>query len=323
MHKKNVIVGVDVGGTNTGIGFVDTEGRCLLDISLRTREYKTAPDFVSHLVGVVEERFAQMLDEWTLTGIGIAAPYANHLKGTIEAPANLKWGEVDLAGLLRRHYDCPIAIINDANAAALGEMAYGAARGMQSFILITLGTGLGSGIVIAGEILSGAHGLAGEIGHTIAVTGGRACSCGKRGCLEAYVSARGIQRTAADLLAANSVESSLASLNISKLDVEVIAAAAHEKDALALKVFELTGEVLGRHLADVVACLDPEAIILFGGIVNAGEVLLEPTHRHFEANLLSAHKGKVPILKSALQNGRAAILGASLMVRQKIEHPVE
>ncbi len=311
MSEKVRAIGIDIGGTNTVVGLVTQSGTCLQEMSFPTRSYKDASSFVAHLADVVGQQISSFPESGDLIGIGIAAPNVNFLSGTIEAPANLEWGAIDLMGMLKRHTDLPMRIINDANAAALGELHFGVAKGVQNFLMITLGTGLGSGIVIDGKILNGAHGLAGELGHSSTDMGVRKCGCGKVGCLETFVSAPGLRRTAIELMARKRWDSDLCRASFENITSQMIAEAAAGGDALALEAFEFTGKILGRKLADFVTYQDPEAIILFGGLVKAGEILFEPIRRYFEASVLPTYRGKVAILESQVPGGRVAVLGAA------------
>jgi len=311
----DVTLGVDIGGTNTVVGFVDREGKCLAESSIPTNAHEPAESLVRRLHEKVEEIAKPLAGRITLKGIGVGAPNANFYRGTVENPPNLKWkGVVNLAALIRTYYDLPVAVTNDANAAALGEMLYGAAKGMKDFIVITLGTGLGSGIVAGGAMVYGADGFAGEIGHTIVDPRGRVCGCGRRGCLETYASASGICRTILELLAERREESELRNVSPQDLTSKMIADAAGRGDVIAREAFEVTGRILGLKLADSVAHLSPEAIILFGGLANAGALIFEPTKRHLEENLLNIFKNKVKLLPSGLKEGNTAVLGASALI---------
>jgi len=221
---------------------------------------------------------------------------------------------IPLANLIKKYYDVPVAVTNDANAAALGEMIYGGAKNMKNFIVITLGTGLGSGIVVNGNLVYGHDGFAGELGHIVAIDNGRQCGCGKRGCLETYASASGIKRTVFDLLADCTEESDLRNITFDDLTAEMISGAAAKGDKIAIKAFEITGKILGRNLANAVAFSSPEAIFLFGGLAKAGELIFKPTKEHMEKNLLKIFRGKVKLLPSGLQDKNAAVLGASGLI---------
>ena len=315
MTRQKVTVGVDVGGTNTILGFIDEDGNYLTEASFGTQDYGDLSNFLLKLTNTIQDEYQKISKKYELSGVAIAAPSANYFEGTIEGPANLSWGQVNLVSILKQHIKLPVVVINDANAAALGEMMYGTAKEMKNFVVITLGTGVGSGIVINGDIFYGAHCLAGELGHITAIPNGRQCGCGKSGCLETYTSANGVVQTAIDLLdSSKSKNSILKSIYRKKLTSKMVAEAALNNDALALEVFEYTGKILGKNLADIVACFDPEAIILSGGLSNAGDILLNPTRRHFESNLLDLYKHKCKLLLSKMTNGRAAIMGASSLI---------
>jgi glucokinase len=249
-----------------------------------------------------------------LTGIGIGAPNANYISGTVDNPPNLNWGEsTDLVALVQRHYQLPIVITNDANAAALGEMYYGAAQGMSNFIVITLGTGLGSGIVVNGELIYGANGFAGELGHTIVDPRGRYCACGNRGCLESYVSATGLCRTLAILLAERTEPSELRAVHSADLTSKRIHDAAVRGDAIALAAFDMTARILAMKLADAAAHTAPEAIIITGGLAQAGELLLQPVRNYLEQYLFAPFRGSIKLLRSEIQPGTGAIRGAAAL----------
>ena len=308
LHK--IVIGIDLGGTNTIIGIVDYNNKLLLKNSFLTNSDEGIDRFVNQLTMKIKEVYSKFENSHVLAGISIAAPGANYLSGFIESSANLKWGKVNFVEMLKKHFKVPIALINDANAAALGEQKFGKAKGMKNFIVLTLGTGLGSGIVINGNLLYGENGFAGEIGHMIVKKDGRQCNCGRNGCLETYVSATGIIRTAINFLCKYTDKSKLRHINYELITSKLISELALDKDSIALKAFDYTGEILGRAMANMVACFEPEAIILSGGLVNADKLLFEPTYRYFEKYLLDVYKGKVQILISSLQNGEAAVLGA-------------
>jgi len=315
MAMIEVALGIDIGGTNTKFGLVDRQGRSFAETSIPTNAREPAENLFARIHGKVEEMQVPLSGTHVLKGIGIGAPNANYYRGTVENPPNLSWkGIVDVAALVRKYYDLPVAVTNDANAAALGEMIYGAAKGMTDFIVITLGTGLGSGIVTHGELIYGADGFAGEIGHTIVDPEGRECGCGGRGHLETYASATGICRTVSELLALRRGESELRSIPPRDLTSRMIADAAGRGDAIAGEAFEFTGRILGMKLADSVAHLSPEAIILFGGLASAGELIFAPTKKSLEEHLLPIFRNKVRLLPSALREGDAAVLGASALI---------
>lgn len=311
-------IGVDIGGTNTVFGFINREGKCLFSDSIPTLPNEDVYKFVDRLTIEIKNNYKKFDDEFILNGLGIAAPSANNHSGTIETPSNIKWGKVNFVTLLKKHFQIPIAITNDANAAALGEYEYGFGRGLKNFIVITLGTGLGSGIIINGKPLYSEGGMAAEFGHTIVKQGGRICNCGRKGCLETYASANGIRRTVFDLIARGNGTSELQNIPFNKMTGEIIYEFAKKEDPLAVNAFNYTGKILGKALANLATSFVPEAIILFGGLAESGDLLLEPTKTHFEKNLLSIHKNKVKILKSSFKNGLAAILGASSLINSKI-----
>ena len=318
MNKEKLTVGVDIGGTNTAFGFISRGGEYLFGSSIPTNPEEDANKFITRLTNEIKIKEEAYSDKYILAGIGIAAPSANYLLGTIDTPSNIKWGNVDFVSMMKEHFQIPIAIMNDANAAALGEYEFGLGRGMKNFIVITLGTGLGSGIIINGNLLHSEDGLAGEFGHTIIKPGDRQCNCGRSGCLETYASANGICRTVFELLALYNEPSELRNITFNKMNGEKISELANKGDTIAIKAFNYTGEVLGRALANLATSLVPEAIILFGGLVDSGELLLKPTRHHFEENLLGIHKGKVKILKSSIKKGMAAVLGASSLVTKEL-----
>jgi glucokinase len=319
MALKDVTLGVDIGGTNTRFGLVDRDGKCVTERSMPTNAHEPAANLIARLHQNAEEMYVPLKASYVLKGIGIGAPNANYHRGTVENPPNLNWkGVVDVIALVRKYYDLPVAVTNDANAAALGEMLYGAAKGMRNFIVITLGTGLGSGIVSGGELVYGADGFAGEIGHTIVDPSGRECGCGGRGHLEAYASATGICRTVGELLATRRAESELRSIAPRDLTSRMIAEAAGRGDPIAREAFEQTGRILGMKLADSVAHLSPEAIILFGGLAAAGPLIFEPTKRSLEEHLLGIYRNKVRLIPSGLKEGNAAVLGAGALIWNEI-----
>jgi glucokinase len=309
------VVGIDVGGQTSKLGVVDARGAVLAQTVIRTDTYSEAEPYIAELAAAVKKIIKESGTEGKVRGIGVGAPNGNYYTGTIENAPNLLWGhnKVEFAKLLTEAMDgLPVALTNDANAAAVGEMTYGAARGMKNFIMITLGTGVGSGIVINGEVVYGHDGFAGELGHTSAVrNNGRTCGCGKTGCLETYASATGVARTAREWLELTDEPSVLRSLDtIASKDVYE---AAKEGDKLALKIFEFTGKILGRSFADFIAFSAPEAIVLFGGLARAKEFLLEPIETAMNENLLPMWRNKVKIVFSQLKESDAAILGASAL----------
>lgn len=310
------VVGIDIGGQTSKIGVVDARGTVLAQTVIRTDTYTEVALYVAELAEAVNKVIREAGVEGAVRGIGVGAPNGNYYNGTIENAVNIAWGggrTIEFAKLLSEAMNgLPVALTNDANAAAVGEMTYGAARGMKNFIMITLGTGVGSGIVINGEVVYGHDGFAGELGHVAAVrNNGRFCNCGKTGCLETYASATGVARTAREWLELTDELSVLRNLDtIASKDVYE---AAKDGDKLALKIFEFTGKILGRSFADFIAFSAPEAIVLFGGLARAKEFLLEPIETAMNANVLPLWKNKVKIVFSQLKESDAAILGASAL----------
>ncbi|MDO4826084.1 MAG: ROK family protein [Bacteroidia bacterium] len=315
--EKQYVVGIDVGGQTTKIGVVDARGDVLAQSVIRSDIYgEDASAYVDALAAAVKAVVADSGKTEEIRGIGVGAPNGNYYTGTIAFAPNLVWaakGTVDFAKMLSARLEgMPVSLTNDANAAAVGEMTYGVARGMKNFIMITLGTGVGSGIVINGQVVYGFDGFAGELGHTNAVRyNGRACGCGRTGCLEAYCSAMGVARTAREWLESGTEPSLLRDVeNITSKDVYD---AAKQGDALAIRVFQYTGRILGRSFADFVAFSAPEAIVLFGGLARAKEFLYQPMVEAMDENLLKIWKGKIKIVFSQLKESDAAILGASAL----------
>ncbi|MCX4330969.1 MAG: ROK family protein [Muribaculaceae bacterium] len=313
--SKPYVLGIDIGGTNTVFGIVDARGTVIASGAIKTKTHPVFEDYIDELhqeaVKLIEANDAT--DK--IGGIGVGAPNANYYTGRIENAANLIWkGELPLARSLADRFGIPVAVTNDANAAAIGEMTYGAARGMRDFVMITLGTGVGSGIVSNGQMIYGADGLAGELGHVIIRRGGRLCGCGRCGCLETYCSATGVVRTALEYLDASpSVPSLLRNIPGADLTSKDVYEAAIQGDPIAQSVFEFTGRVLGEALADFAAATSPEAFILFGGLAKSGELLFKPIREAFDKNALSFHRGKIKILVSELKEADAAVLGASAL----------
>ena len=313
---KDLVIGIDVGGQTTKCGIVDARGPVLSQTVIRSDETTDHEAFVASLAEALNRIIAEAQAEGRIRGIGVGAPNGNYYTGTIEYAPNLKWGGakvIPFAKLLSEQMNgIPVSLTNDANAAAVGEMTYGAARGMKNFIMITLGTGVGSGIVIDGNVVYGHDGFAGELGHTCAVRhNGRACGCGKTGCLEAYCSATGVARTAREWLEMTDEPSELRSLD--KISSKDVYDAAKDGDKLALKIFEYTGRVLGEKLADFIEFSAPEAIVLFGGLARSKEFLTEPILNAMNANVLPLWRNKVKLVYSSLKESDAAILGASAL----------
>ena len=309
-------IGIDIGGTNTDIGLVRDDGRCLAKKNLPTNKYFDASLYVSDICDQIKTLMAENHVD-AIDGIGIAAPAGNYYTGCIEGATNLNFkGTVNLGSEFHSHIDMPVVVSNDANAAAYGELVYGGAKGMKNFITFTLGTGVGSGIVVDGKLVHGKTGGAGELGHAILIPEGRPCGCGRKGCLETYTSATGIRRTALELLEANpDYDGPLAKINPDDLTSKMVGDAAKQGDALALKVFEKTGYWLGIALANAVAFSGPEAIFLMGGPVKAGEVLMKPTRESFQKHLCFVYDGSVDVRVSELPDNDAAILGAAALAK--------
>jgi len=323
MKRNCAAIGIDIGGTTTSFGFVDQHGIILAEAVIPTHGEQPAVNLVARLQQEIGIELCTLPDNLQLLGIGIGAPNANYLRGTVENPPNLKWGtSVNLVQLFRDQYNLPVAITNDANAAALGEMCFGGAQGMKDFIVITLGTGLGSGIVTDGKLLYGSDGFAGELGHTVVDPDGRLCACGKKGCLETYVSAPGLCRTALELLEQRKPGGRLAKIAGDKLTSMDVYEAAKDGDPLAQEAFSVTARILGIKLADAVAHTSPQAIFLSGGLANAGSLLIEPAKQAMEEYLFTPYKGKIPILPSALPSGNNAVLGAAALIWHKQKEPV-
>ena len=315
----NLAIGIDIGGTNTVFGIVDSEGNCLEKKSILTTDYDTSEGLVKAIFEQLQVMLIS-LKKVNVVGIGIGAPNGNYYNGTIEYAPNLKWkGVVNLVKLFYKYFDVPVFVTNDANAAAIGEMTYGVAKGVKDFVVVTLGTGLGSGIVCNGKLVYGSDGFAGELGHTIVEENGRECACGRKGCLETYVSATGIVRTAQLMLEKSSKPSLLREVSAEKISAKAIAESAKKGDELAQDIFDFTAKKLGFSLANLVAITCPEMIVLFGGLANAGESIIEPTKKYMEQNLLRIFKEKVSIVPSGLKGGNAAILGASSLVWNELK----
>ena len=312
---KELVIGIDIGGTFTKYGFIDRVGNFYAEGVAPTDAFNNVDDYLEGLCGAIRESESQITGEYKIVGVGIGAPNGNYHKGTVENATNLKWeGIVPFAELFRKYYDVPVKLTNDANAAALGEMIYGSAKGMRDFVMITLGTGLGSGIVVNGDLVYGHDGFAGEIGHVNVQKNGRKCGCGNHGCLETYVSAPGIKRTVFELLAIDTMGSDLANYTFNELNSEMIYEAARKDDPIALKAFDVTGRILGTKLADTVAHTSPEAIFLFGGLAKSGEFIFKPTKKYMEESMMPIFRNKVRILASGLMDKNAAILGSGALI---------
>ena len=311
---KPYVIGVDLGGTNTVFGIVDARGNVVVNASIKTATHNEIELYLEDLVVGLNMLIEQVGGKDKIRGIGVGAPNGNYFNGSIEFAPNLPWkGKIPFAQMLQERIGIPVALTNDANAAAIGEMTYGAARGMKDFIVITLGTGVGSGIVVGGQLVYGHDGFAGELGHMIVRRNGRMCGCGRQGCLETYTSATGVARTAREYLSIRSDESLLRSIDVESITSKDVYDAAMQGDALALEIFEATGAILGESFADFITFSSPEAIILFGGLTKSGDLLMNPIKHHMEKNLLPIYKGKTKLLFSQLKESDAAVLGASAL----------
>lgn len=315
---KKYVIGVDLGGTNTVFGIVDAEGTIVAEASIKTQQYKKAEDFVAAGVEAMRPIIAQVGGVDEIEGIGIGAPNANYYTGTIEKAPNLCWAHdtvVPLAQMFSDALGLPVTLTNDANAAAMGEMAYGAGKGMKNFIVITLGTGVGSGIVINGQLVYGSDGFAGELGHVIMdrSENGRPCGCGRKGCLEAYCSATGVARTAREVLTHTDRPSLLREKALESIESLDVSIAAGKGDELANEIFRKTGKMLGEACADFAAFSSPEAFIFFGGLCKAGDLIMNPIKEAYDAAVLPIFRGKAKFLVSPLMDKNAAVLGASAL----------
>ena len=313
--SKPYVVGIDIGGTNTVFGIVDARGTIIGNGSIKTGKHSKIEDYVDEL----HENLFQLLEKNNavdkIAGIGVGAPNGNYFNGTIEFAPNLPWrGVLPLADMLSKKFGIPVALTNDANAAAIGEMTYGAARGLKDFIMITLGTGVGSGIVVNGQLVYGHDGFAGELGHVIVKpVNGRACGCGRTGCLETYASATGVARTAREFLEIRKDNSLLRQIPIQDITSKDVYDAAIAGDQIAKDIFEYTGQILGEAFANFTAFTSPKAIVLFGGLAKSGDLIMKPIRESMERNMLNIYKNKVSLLFSELKESDAAVLGASAL----------
>lgn len=314
-----VVLGMDIGGTSADYALIDNEGRILYKANISNKDYTTPSNLVQLVKSQTEQVLTKQKDNMVIRGIGIGAPNGNYYRGTIEFAPNMKWdGIIPLADYFRMAFGVPAYLTNDANAAAIGEHMFGNARNVKDFIIITLGTGLGSGIFANGQLVYGNDGFAGELGHILIDGNERMCGCGRKGCLETYASATGLKRTVVQLLDEKEIESSLYDVPVNTLSARMIEKAAREGDPLALEAFEITGKVLGKALANAVAFTSPALIVLFGGLSQARELLLNPTKREMEENLLRIYKSKVPIIFSGLPGNDAALLGAAALAWKEL-----
>ena len=312
---KPYVIGIDMGGTNTAFGIVDARGTVIASNSIKTRKHSKIEDYIDELYTEISRLIEANDAQDKIQGIGIGAPNANYFTGVIEDGVNLPWPTpIPLAELVSNKFGIPTRITNDANAAAIGEMTYGVARGLKDFIMITLGTGVGSGIVINGQMVYGHDGFAGELGHVVMKrNNGRMCGCGRTGCLEAYCSATGVARTAREFLDIRTEPSKLRDLQVEEITSKDVYDAAIAGDKIAKDIFEYTGDILGQALADFATFSSPEAFVLFGGLTKAGDLIMKPVQEALDKNILCCYKGKVKLLVSELKESDAAILGASAL----------
>ena len=314
---KPYVIGIDLGGQTAKFGIVDARGNVLKQTAIRSNTQNNPEEFINDLAEGIKKLIDKEYDIKDIRGIGVGAPNGNYYTGCIENAANLTWAKnqiVHFADMLSERVGVPVALTNDANAAAVGEMTYGAARGMKNFIMITLGTGVGSGIVINGNVVYGHDGFAGELGHTCAVrNNGRICGCGKTGCLETYASAMGVARSAREIIELTDRKTLLRNIPAENITSKDVFDAAIEGDEVAKDIFAFTGRMLGEKFADFVAFSAPEAIILFGGLTKAGDLIYKPIVESMNLNLMPIWKGKIKVLFSTLKESDAAILGASAL----------
>lgn len=310
---KSLVIGLDLGGTNSVFGVVDSQGEIIATTSIKTQAYPSVDQYIMESVKAIKQIAEQVGGMEKIRAMGIGAPCGNYYKGTIEHAANLVWakGIVPLANMFVNELGIPVVVTNDAKAAAMGEMKYGVAVGMNNFVELTLGTGVGSGIVANGQLIYGFDGFAGELGHMIVEPDGRPCGCGRKGCLETYCSATGVVRTAIAMLEESSEATSLRDIATDKLTSYEVYKAAMAGDTMAQEVFKQTGRRIGIACANIATFLSPEAFIFFGGLAQAGELLLRPIEEAYNENVLSLYKGKARFLMSGLDGAKAAILGAS------------
>jgi len=309
-------IGIDIGGTGTKFGIVDRNGNVLFTGEISTKKHKKVETFIDELHSALSSLIVNVGGPGRIRGIGVGAPNGNYYTGTVEYAPNLPWkGIIPLTQLIQDKFQLPSILTNDANATAIGEMMYGAAKGMKDFIMITLGTGVGSGIVANGHLILGHDGFAGELGHTIIIPDGRYHEgTGKYGSLESYASATGVTLTAKEVLEKTNAESLLRKIPVEEIDSKKVYDAAIQGDVLAKEIFDYTGKILGLALANFVMFSSPEAIVLFGGLTKSGDLILKPTREHMEANLIQVFQNRVKILVSHLRESDAAILGASALV---------
>jgi glucokinase len=315
---KNVVAGVDIGGTNTVFGLVDKSGKVLAEGHIKTTDYPVIENFVKALAAGINKLLAGKKD-LVLDGIGIGAPDANYHRGTIEHAPNLAWkGIVPLGDLVKKALNVPVAVTNDANAAAMGEMVFGGAKKMKDFVVLTLGTGLGSGIVVDGKLVYGHTGFAGEVGHMTIVPGGRECGCGRKGCFEAYASATGLVKTTSQMISEMRDSSPLRDIPPAKLTSKAIAQAATKGDPIAVKAMEYTAEKLGYGIVNTIVFTSPEAIFLFGGLAQAGDLIFKPVREYLKKHNYVLFKNTVKILPSGISESNGAVLGSAALILNEL-----
>lgn len=314
-EEKSLVIGLDLGGTNSVFGIVDRNGEIIATTSIKTQAFQEVEAYVDECVKAVMQIVDQVGGIEKIHAMGIGAPCGNYYKGTIEHAANLVWakGIVPLADMFAEKLGIPVAITNDANAAAMGEMKYGVAVGMDNFVELTLGTGVGSGIVANGQLIYGCDGFAGELGHMVVEPDGRPCGCGRKGCLETYCSATGVVRTTVAMLEESAEQTSLREIPTAEITSYDVYKAAMAGDAMAQEVFRQTGRRIGIACANISTFLSPEAFIFFGGLAQAGEILFRPIEEAYNEHVLSLYKGKAKFLMSGLDGAKAAILGSSAL----------
>lgn len=315
-EQKPYVIGLDLGGTNSVFGIVDRRGIIVATTSVKTQEQNDVEVYVDNCCTALKKIIEEVGGIEKIQAMGIGAPDANYYTGIIDNPANLPWkGEIPLAKMFSDRLGIPVALTNDANAAAIGEMAYGAAKGMKNFIMITLGTGVGSGIVVNGQVVYGSDGFAGELGHVIVdkSSEARSCGCGRKGCLETYCSATGVARTAKMIVSSSERPTLLRNIPLDEITSKDVAIAAGQGDEVAKEIFEYTGKILGEACADFAAFSSPEAFIFFGGLTKAGDLLMDPIKKAYDENVLFLYKNKAQMIVSELDDAGAAVLGASAL----------
>jgi glucokinase len=315
-QQKPYVIGLDLGGTNSVFGIVDRRGSIIATTSVKTQEQNDVEVYVDNCCTALKKIIEEVGGIEKIQAMGIGAPDANYYTGIIDNPANLPWkGEIPLAKMFSDRLGIPVALTNDANAAAIGEMAYGAAKGMKNFIMITLGTGVGSGIVVNGQVVYGSDGFAGELGHVIVdkSSEARSCGCGRKGCLETYCSATGVARTAQMIVSSSERPTLLRNIPLDEITSKDVAIAAGQGDEVAKEIFEFTGKILGEACADFAAFCSPEAFIFFGGLTKAGDLLMDPIKKAYDENVLFLYKNKAQMIVSELDDAGAAVLGASAL----------